>query len=239
MTTSTRLPPLSRLLVVLFIALSLTALVGGCGPARVSQPSSDLDQARVLSIVDGDTIWVDIDGLESKVRYIGINCPEIEHEDRPGEWLGPEATEANRALVEGKTVRLEKDVSDADQHGRLLRYVWVGDSMINESLVSQGYARAERYPPDVKHQARLDAAEEQARARNLGVWGSPSSNPDQGYSCDACIKGNINSQGQQIYHFPGCEAYQKTGIDLDRGERYFSSEAEARAAGWRRAGNCP
>jgi hypothetical protein len=59
-----------------------------------------------------------------------------------------------------------------------------------------------------------------------------------GYTCDQCIKGNINSAGEKIYHLPGCRDYERTEIDTSRGERLFSSEAEARAAGWRIAANC-
>ena len=62
----------------------------------------------------------------------------------------------------------------------------------------------------------------------------------QGYTCDRCIKGNTSfDTGEKIYHFPGCEYYQQTVINTDYGERWFSSEAEAQAAGWRKALNCP
>jgi hypothetical protein len=63
-----------------------------------------------------------------------------------------------------------------------------------------------------------------------------------GYVCannERCIKGNINSEGERIYHFPGCGSYNQTVIDEGAGERWFASSAEAEAAGWRRAGNCP
>jgi len=62
---------------------------------------------------------------------------------------------------------------------------------------------------------------------------------NEGYTCNQCIKGNINSEGEHIYHFPGCASYEKTKISTDKGERWFSSEGEALAAGWRRALNCP
>jgi hypothetical protein len=62
---------------------------------------------------------------------------------------------------------------------------------------------------------------------------------DQGYTCDKCIKGNINSKGDKLYHHPGCPSYKVTKIDPGQGERMFSSEAEARAAGWSKANNCP
>lgn len=63
-----------------------------------------------------------------------------------------------------------------------------------------------------------------------------------GYVCpggQACIKGNISSSGEKIYHFPGCASYNQTQIDVSKGERWFATESEALAAGWRRALNCP
>jgi hypothetical protein len=61
---------------------------------------------------------------------------------------------------------------------------------------------------------------------------------NQGYTCDKCIKGNISSKNEKIYHYPGCLSYKVTKIDEGKGERWFSSEAEAVAAGWRGALNC-
>ena len=60
-----------------------------------------------------------------------------------------------------------------------------------------------------------------------------------GYTCDNCIKGNISGTGEKIYHFPGCPNYGSCKIDLAKGERWFSTEAEAQTAGWRKAANCP
>ena len=79
----------------------------------------------MISITDGDTIWVDILGEESRVRYIGIDTPEIGFDDRPAEPYAEEATTANAALVEAEVVVLETDVSETDDFGRLLRYVWL------------------------------------------------------------------------------------------------------------------
>lgn len=59
-----------------------------------------------------------------------------------------------------------------------------------------------------------------------------------GFACDKCIKGNINSEGVKIYHLPACRDYERTVIDTGKGEKWFSSEGEARAAGWRIAENC-
>jgi micrococcal nuclease len=127
--------------------------------------------AYVKRVVDGDTIDVLIDGEEYKVRYIGINAPESVRPEHPVEWMGPEASEANHALVTGKTVHLETDISDTDRFGRLLRYVYVDDLFVNGELVRLGYARARRYPPDLAHQDLLTEMEQEARAARRGLWG--------------------------------------------------------------------
>jgi len=121
----------------------------------------------VVRVIDGDTIE-----LESgqKVRYIGIDTPEIHHPTKSVECFGEQAAEKNRALVEGKLVKLEKDVSEVDRYGRLLRYVYVDGVMVNELLVREGYARASSYPPDIKHQDLFREAESQAQQAGAGLW---------------------------------------------------------------------
>jgi micrococcal nuclease len=122
-------------------------------------------------VVDGDTIKVAIGSQEYTLRYIGIDTPETVRPDSPVEWMGPEATAANETLVAGKTVYLEKDVSETDRYGRLLRYVYLADgTMVNAELVRQGYAQSSAYPPDVKHQELLDRAEREAREAGRGLW---------------------------------------------------------------------
>jgi endonuclease YncB( thermonuclease family) len=85
----------------------------------------------VVKVVDGDTVHVRVGDRIEKVRYIGMNAPELHHPtlgEQPG---GREAAEANRKLVDGQTVRLELDVHERDRYGRLLAYVYVGDTMVN------------------------------------------------------------------------------------------------------------
>ena len=121
-------------------------------------------------MVDGDTIWVTIAGQSYRVRYIGMNAPEMGDDLRSPQPFAAEATARNAELVAGRTVMLEKDVSETDRYGRLLRYVWVGDVMINVELVRLGYARASTYPPDVKYQEQLLRAEQEARSAGRGLW---------------------------------------------------------------------
>ncbi len=144
------------------------------------QPHGATQEATVTDIVDGDTIHVQIGGQEFRVRYIGIDAPEIAHDTNPGEPLGPEATQANADLVEGERVILEKDTSDTDQFGRLLRYVWLYSTdtlpwwkMVNLELAQEGMADVKRYPPDMYWQDALQQAESNARAAGLGIWSTP------------------------------------------------------------------
>jgi micrococcal nuclease len=208
----------------------------------------DLETYLVSRVIDGDTI--EIEGGQ-KVRYIGIDTPETVDPRKPVQCFGAEAKKRNEELVKGKYVRLEKDVSDKDKYGRLVRYVYTGGVFVNLVLVEEGFAFSYTYPPDVKYQNQFLKAERQAHEQNNGLWGAcptflstliPVSTPIQtfppvsttGTTCT--IKGNITTE--KIYHLQGCESYDKTKIDEARGERWFCTEAEAVAAGWRKAQNC-
>jgi endonuclease YncB( thermonuclease family) len=94
-------------------------------PAPEPTPTPERTEARVVAVVDGDTINVDIEGVVYALRYIGVDCPE------PGEWGGAAATEANSQLVENKAVYLEKDTSETDRYDRLLRYVYLEDGTLS------------------------------------------------------------------------------------------------------------
>lgn len=128
----------------------------------------------VARAIDGDTIE-----LESgeKVRYIGIDTPETKHPKKAVQCFGKEAHEKNKELVEGKYVRLERDVSERDKYGRLLRYVYVVNTdsneeiFVNAELVSKGYAHASTFPPDVKFQEIFLDGQDFAREHKLGLWG--------------------------------------------------------------------
>lgn len=137
----------------------------------VASPSAQvvaLEYAVVTRIIDGDTVELE---NGQKVRYIGINTPELHHPQKGVECFGLQSSEANKVLVEGKRVRLEKDVSETDRYGRLLRYVWLEDTLVNESLVKNGFAYASSYSPDIKNQDKFSDAEKTARAEKKGMWG--------------------------------------------------------------------
>lgn len=204
------------------------------------------EAAVITRVIDGDTVELS-DGR--KVRYIGIDTPETKHPTKGVQCWGKEASARNIELVEGKTVWLEQDVNDTDRYGRLLRYVWVSDQMINHQLVVEGFAFASSYPPDVAHQDLFAEAEKIARENNHGLWESCPLNDvdsinetiekiDAAVNAGECIiKGNISSSGK-LYHLPGCSSYNATVISVDKGERWFCSGAEAEAAGWVKSGSC-
>jgi micrococcal nuclease len=152
----------------LLLAAAVASATGLDGPG----PSNGRLEGRVVRIVDGDTIHVRIADRIEKVRYIGVNTPEVHHPRKGEEPGGREAAAVNRALVIDKTVRLETDVQVRDRYGRLLAYVYVGDTMINADLVRQGYAQVMTVPPNVRHQALFLKLQREARESNRGLWRS-------------------------------------------------------------------
>jgi micrococcal nuclease len=148
----------------------LGALDGGAAaPEEVE--AGDRLRAEVERVVDGDTIVVRLDGRSERVRYIGIDTPETHHPDKPVQRFGPEATEANRRLVEGRTVLLELDVEPRDKYGRLLAYVYLEDgTFVNASLVEDGYARLMTIPPNLKHTDLFRRLLREAREAERGLW---------------------------------------------------------------------
>ncbi len=125
------------------------------------------DYVRVERVIDGDTILVE---SGDKVRYIGIDAPEVASGRKEEECFASAATQKNKELVEGKMVRLERDVSEKDKYGRLLRYVYQDDFFINEILVSEGYAKSVTYPPDVRYADYFLGKEKIASQESRGLW---------------------------------------------------------------------
>ena len=131
----------------------------------INNQNLQFSDAYVAKVIDGDTIDVIINNETKRVRYIGVNTPE---RDR---CFYEEAKSFNASLVLNKKVKLEKDVSETDKYGRLLRYVYLDDgTMVNEKLVAEGYAQVSTFPPDVKYQDRFLDAQKKAREQNIGLW---------------------------------------------------------------------
>jgi micrococcal nuclease len=152
-------------------------------PATFADEPGGFERATVTRVVDGDTIEVEITGRvdgpgaglaavshEYDVRLIGIDTPESVKPGSPVECFGREASAATKALLDGLTVRLVKDVEETDRYDRLLRYVYFGDEMSNARLVANGYASAYTYPPNVRHADLFVQLEREARENDRGLW---------------------------------------------------------------------
>ncbi len=152
-------------------------VAGSAAPSAAATfgPTGETRYATVTSVVDGDTIRVDIDGVEYPLRYIGIDAPEPDSTDPVLKSWAVSATAANRSLVEGREVYLENDESDRDDLDRLLRHVWFigpgGDYvLVNLELVRRGFAEVATFPPDEKYKDLLTLAQDSAKTAALGLW---------------------------------------------------------------------
>lgn len=140
---------------------------------------SDYEKAIVKRVVDGDTIEVILNGLEEKIRLIGVNTPESvgKYKNNP-QFFGKNASSFTKASLLGKVIYLEKDVGNKDKYGRLLRYVWLTDpssgnmkeNMFNAILLKEGYGRIMTIQPNVKYQKVFVSLEREARKNNKGLW---------------------------------------------------------------------
>jgi endonuclease YncB( thermonuclease family) len=120
-------------------------------------PDQSYQTARVIKVIDGDSIVVKLNGSLFEVRYIGINTPEYDSDERSAAIL---ATQANEDLLFGKEVFLFKDVSNTDKYGRLLRYVFTDKEFVNLEMVLKGFALPRAYPPDTSCQTLFNQNEE-------------------------------------------------------------------------------
>lgn len=130
--------------------------------------------ARVIRVVDGDTVKVSASGGEDTVRYIGIDTPESVKPDTPVRCYGKEASARNGQLVDGRAVRLVVGAEARDRYGRLLAYVYPAGSAtsVNETLAAEGYARTLTIPPNDRYEALFAARVRAARSARRGLWGA-------------------------------------------------------------------
>lgn len=128
---------------------------------------------RVVSVVDGDTIKVDMDGATTTIRLIGIDTPEVVDPRKPVQCFGREASAKAKELLQGKRVVLVSDETqgDIDKYKRLLRYVIMEDGLLfNEYMIEEGYAHEYTYQVPYVHQQRFKDAERYARENKKGLW---------------------------------------------------------------------
>jgi endonuclease YncB( thermonuclease family) len=166
-----------------------------------TSPAADAGSLRVKVhwVDDGDTIVV-VGG--ERVRYLGINTPEVAHKDEPGEPFGDEAKAFNKKLVQGHWINLELAEQQRDPYGRLLAYVFLADgTFVNGELVRQGYAHLLRKQPKLRYWERLLALQRQALKKKKGMWSLPVVKPEKFY---------IGNKRSWIFHRPHCQFGRKT-----------------------------
>lgn len=135
----------------------------------------------VVSVVDGDTIKINISGTTTTLRLIGMDTPETLDPRKPVQCFGKEASNKAKELLSGKKVRIEKDSTqgELDKYGRTLAYVYREDGLFyNEHMIKTGYAHEYTYNLPYKYQVELKAAEKYARENQLGLWAPTTCNGD-------------------------------------------------------------
>ena len=208
-------------------------------PSTAAAPKPAL--LPVVGVTDGDTIKVRVGGVTERVRVIGIDTPEL----AGGECYAQKAASRMQSLVQSRSVRLVADPTqdDRDRYGRLLRHVHLADGRsVATLLIEGGFGREYTYDRAYRGRDAHLAAQTAAKRAHRGIWGSacaagtpvPLTTPKPG-SSSCLIKGNISNEGEKIYHVPGQQFYDVTKISAAKGERWFCSEADAVAAGWRRS----
>lgn len=236
----------STLVPVRFIAESLGSKVAWDNPTRSVLIESEIfikkDTYKVVRVIDGDTFIVDYNGVEERVRLIGVNSPESVHPDvTQNVPQGEISSKFTKQQLENKEVGLEFDIQERDQYGRLLAYVWLGNVMFNKTLLQDGYAVVSTFPPNIKYVDEFIKDQNLAKENKKGLWAleapiiidktkklvGPIGNPDT-----AMYKGSINSDK---YHYL---TYKHPGPIADHNLIYFESLPHAIDNGYKPCGYC-
>lgn len=250
-----------KILITKYVAIATCVL--SLSPLALAASSTDSESATVVRVVDGDTIQVKLaSGKREKVRIIGIDTPETVDPRKAVQCYGKEASAKMKALLNRKKVTLEMNPAEnKDKYGRLLRYVNLKGKDIGAQMITDGYAFSYKSYPHPRLE-QYNELEKKASEAKTGLWGSKcdygmtsskssssastvkqtssksSTSSASSVSGTCTIKGNISTKKEKIYHVEGCGSYNATQIDSSSGERWFCSENEALAAGWRKALNC-
>lgn len=153
-----------------------------------TEPSSEdgFVEAVVTEVIEGDNLTVTINGIPKKIRMIGVDAPETKHPTKPNQFFAQEALDFATEKLKDKTVYLEKDVSESDEEGRFLFYVWlkkpssnpaksedVVNHMFNARLLINGFAKPAAHFPNVKYEMTFQEVSDQARNQFWGIWNDP------------------------------------------------------------------
>jgi micrococcal nuclease len=202
-------------------------------------------EATVVKVIDGDTIEVLLDGKNERIRLIGVDAPELEHDNRQSQHFGQESKSFVTRQLKNKKVSLFRDnlCSDRDKHNRLLRYVYADEKLFNARIIATGYAYAFcAFPFERKDQfLQLEAM---ARENNRGMWGNQKSDQTPGQGKFKVGPGNESGKGSEVkddlmfvasrrsrvFHYVDCPAVQDIA---PRNLVYFRTSQHARESGRR------
>lgn len=199
---------------------------------------SEIEIVELREVIDGDTIRVE--NIESnevfKVRYLGIDTPEMEGESYET-CFEEEAKEKNEELVSGKKLLLEYDRDRYDQFGRNLAYVYTlneegeKETFVNLNLLEEGYARFYLDKQNTLFQEEFIEASNEAHENFLGLWGVCG---EEQYDRKCVIKGNVDERGKKFYHLPGDKYYSHVVIRLSKENQWLCTieEAESKNFQW-------
>ena len=249
------------------------ATIASTAPAASVVPTAPVDNtqstmpvnavaAKVIRVVDGDTIHVSLNNKDITIRMIGIDTPETVDPRKPVQCFGKEASNHAHQLLDGTIVYLEQDISqgDYDKYNRLLSYIWMPDGrLFNQVMITEGYAFEYTYHLPYKYQSQFKDAQRNAQSLQLGLWAPATCNGVHGVvnstaatattvaiSSTSTSSGNANTAGASAPCLVGqIKGNHRSLIyHLPDGAFYakttvdvvcFDSEAAAIAAGYRRS----
>jgi len=186
----------------------------------------NLTLQKVTKVIDGDTF--DLEN-EERIRIYGIDAPEY-----PKGCMSEDAKNRLEDLILNKNVGIKQVAKD--NFGRLVSLVYLDNLSINEVLVEEGFAYFEKSKPEVESALTLEKAEVKAKQTGRGVWSSLCETKQEG----CIIKGNYRSADTtRIYHTPDCYNYDRITVKPGTTDRWFCTEKEAQAAGFRKSLDCP
>ncbi len=184
------------------------------------------DKMRVVEVIDGGNIKVNISGQVRRVNYFGIYVPGLNDPSASLRAIAEEALDRNKWLAGGEAVTLENDIRDADESGTLLRYVHASGIFLNLKLLELGLAQVDGYLPDFKCKSLFCKAETEAKQANLGMWAEK---PKSKITSSCTVFQYFASTVTWTYHHPTSTCLSQIGP----GEMLqFSRAADARAAGF-------
>jgi len=204
----------------LALFLALTAAFWGCQ----AQSQVPVTEAQVAEVGDGDTLFLD---SGQKVRLLGIDAPELEHEGQPADFLAHKAKRILTDLAQGRRVRLEYDKLRYDRYGRTLAFLFLPDGTnLSRELVRQGMAHVYTVPPNMLFREELLAAQREAIEARRGIWLKALKQDESFY---------LGNKRSFIFHRPTCPQGETTAKS---NRRYFTSITDAYQQGFSPCRTC-